>query len=236
MTTAGVIILGNSGAGKSFLANVILGQEAFAHKVRSSAVTTETEYKTCQINGKSYAIYNIPGLVENKQERIDLNKREIDRAFIGHSYGVVLFVFGCGNGGRIRDEDVVAFDAINNAYPLSDKSSIIVLNNIPNDMSEDEKSEYESETTSELKGLLKTGFEHTCFVYQINKSSTNEKQTVQTKLLDKIKIALPKIHKKEKEISLQAGELSQLKKDMADLRKQLEEERKRSREWEQAVS
>lgn len=226
MGTPGVIILGNTGAGKSFLANVILGKNVFVHQVRSRAVTTKTEYEVSQIDGKSYAVYNIPGLVEANQERIDLNKREIERAFTGHPYAVVIFVFGCGDGGRIRDEDIVAFNAINDAYPLGNKSLIIILNNIPSVLSPDERSDYESDTIENLKGLLKLDFEHTCFIYQMNPAAYDEKSRAQTKLIDKIKIALPKTHKKEKDINLRATELSKLRKELADLRKQFEEERK----------
>ncbi|CAF1512444.1 unnamed protein product [Rotaria sordida] len=228
MTTAGVIVLGNSGVGKSFLGNAILGQEAFDHKVRSRAVTLVTEYKECQINGKQYAVYNIPGLIENDQECIDINKREIDRAFRGHPYGVVLYVFGGGNGGRIRWEDTTAFNAINGAYPLGKKSLIVIVNNIPNIPAANEKSDYESDTASDLKAACKMDIEHICFIYSTNVTSTTEKQAIQTKLLDKIKIALPKIHNKEHEIYLQAAELSKLKKQMADLLKQIEEERKQN--------
>jgi predicted GTPase len=234
MTTAGIIILGNSGVGKSFLANVILGTEAFVHKVRPTAVTLQTEYKPYQIDGKSYAVYNIPGLVEAKQERIDMNKREIDRAFVGHPYSVVVYVFSV-TGGRIRDEDVVAFNAINKAYPLANKSLVIVVNNIPN-MSADERSDYESEATPFLKTLLEIGFEHICYIYQLDPNSTDEKKAVRKELLKKIEVALPKIHKKEKEISLQVAELSNLKKQIADLQKQIEEDRKKARERDQEVS
>jgi GTPase Era involved in 16S rRNA processing len=194
MSTAGVIILGNLGVGKSFLSNVILGQEAFKHAAQARAVTLTTEYKECQINSKQYAVYNVPGLIENDQERIDINKREIDRAFRQHPYAVVLYVCGAANSGRVRLEDAIAFRAINDAYPLGEKSLIIIFNDIPTNLSSGDYPKYESETTSHLKQCLGMDLKHICFIYRINTTSTTEKQAIQTKLLDKIKIALPKTH------------------------------------------
>jgi hypothetical protein len=45
----GLIILGNSGVGKSFIANVLYGKEQFVHKFQPFAVTTETEEVSCQV-------------------------------------------------------------------------------------------------------------------------------------------------------------------------------------------
>ncbi|CAF1139719.1 unnamed protein product [Adineta ricciae] len=68
----GLIILGNSGAGKSFLANILLGREQFAHKFTSRSVTHETEFAAITIGHYQLAIFNIPGLIEASQERIHL--------------------------------------------------------------------------------------------------------------------------------------------------------------------
>ncbi|CAF5115540.1 unnamed protein product, partial [Rotaria magnacalcarata] len=133
MATTGIIILGNSGAGKSFLANVILGEEAFKHETRMNACTLTTEYRAARIGDKQYAVYNIPGLIEADQDRINLNIREIDAAFIGHPTAVIVFVLGVGNGGRIGNEDIVAFNAINKAYRFDEKSIIFVINQLDKD-------------------------------------------------------------------------------------------------------
>jgi predicted GTPase len=228
MTAIGVIILGNSGVGKSFLGNVILGQEAFKHQVKASAVTTETEYKQYDINGQKYAIYNIPGLIESQQEAIERNKREIDRAFKQHPYAVVLFVFGTGRGGRVEASDIIAFKAINEAYPLSGKSLVFIVNQVPLDRGPN----YNEETKTELKQTTEIDVNYYCFFLTIDKTSTNEKQTMRTKLLDTITNALPKTHTKQKEINLQAAELVKLQKQITDLQKQIEDERKKTQERE----
>jgi len=53
----GVIILGNSGVGKSFLANILLGHDVFAHRIDAHAVTTKTEFQEVNMGNESYAIF-----------------------------------------------------------------------------------------------------------------------------------------------------------------------------------
>ena len=96
----GLIILGNSGVGKSFLANILLGREAFKHEFAARSVTHLTEYQEITVDDRDFAIFNIPGLIEADQvikneetsysmylflflfqNRVDMNKSEIDCAF-----------------------------------------------------------------------------------------------------------------------------------------------------------
>ena len=220
--SVGIIILGNSGVGKSFLGNVILGREVFKHEYQANAVTMKTEYKESSFRGQAYAIYNIPGLIEAEQERIDLNKREIDISFRQHPNAVVLYVFGTTNG-RIRSEDVVAFNALNKAYPFSEKSLVVIINGVnPN-----RPNEYESRTTTALSSLLKMHFPHICFVNHINQPS--EKKQLRQELVEIVTDARPKIHKKVQEINLQAAEMSKLTKQIAEFQKQIEQDREKHR-------
>ena len=218
----GIIILGNSGVGKSFLGNVILGREVFKHEYQADAVTTKTEYQTSVFRRQTFAIYNIPGLIEAEQERIDLNKREIDVSFRQHPNAVVLYVFGTNNG-RIRNEDVVAFNALHKAYPFSEKSLIVAVNGVNPNRPDD----YETKTTTTLISLLKMHLPHLCFVNHINES--NEKELLRHKLIEIVLNAMPKIHKKEQEINLQAAEISKLTKQIAEFQRQIEQDREKHR-------
>ncbi|CAF3947525.1 unnamed protein product, partial [Rotaria sp. Silwood1] len=220
--SAGIIILGNSGVGKSFIGNVILGEEAFKHEFRVNAVTTKSEYQECSFNGQTYAVYNIPGLIEADQERIDINKREIGIAFKQHPYAVILYAFGHQNG-RIRNEDVVAFNAINDAYPFSQKSLVIIVNGLNSNRPHD----YEAETKEALNRLLKMNLPHICFVSHID--SPNEKLALRRQLIQTVATAMPKTHKKEHEINLQAADLAKLTKQIAEFQKQIQEDRERHR-------
>ena len=218
--SVGIIILGNSGVGKSFLGNVIVGREVFKHEYQADAVTLRTEYQISSFNGQTYAIYNIPGLIEAEQERIDLNKREIDLAFRQHPNAVVLYVFGTNNG-RIINEDVVAFNALNAAYPFSQKSLVVVINGVnPN-----RPNEYEMKTTTTLTGLLRMHLPHLCFANHIDQP--DKTNPLRQELIAVIMNAMPKIHKKVQEINLQAAEISKLTKQIAEFQKQIERDREK---------
>jgi predicted GTPase len=167
----GLIILGNSGVGKSFLANILVGHEAFAHAFSSSSVTHETECASAKIDHSTITIFNIPGLIESEQERIDSNKKEIDKAFAQRPISMVIFMFGHQNG-RIRDEDVATFNAINTAYPFQPESLVIVVNGLSSDRADT----YEGFTLALLQRLLKgidITNDNTCFLDSINRNDTN---------------------------------------------------------------
>lgn len=177
----GLIILGNSGVGKSFLANTLVGHEAFAHKFSSSSVTHATEFQEIEIGDLPLTIFNIPGLIEAEQERIDLNKKEIDKAFAIRPISIVMFVFG-HQGGRICNEDIMAFNAINAAYQFQSESLMLVVNSLP----ENRPSTYEGTTLVYLQNLLKgvnVNTKNFCFLNQIDVNNPNDRQYLKEKLL-----------------------------------------------------
>ncbi|CAF1265952.1 unnamed protein product [Didymodactylos carnosus] len=224
----GIIILGNSGAGKSFLGNVILNREAFEHEYQMQATTVKTEYQECILNQKTYAVYNIPGLIELDQERIDINIQEIDKAFQQHPYAVVMYVFGTTNG-KIRNEDIVAFHAINSAYPLSEKSLIIIVNSL----SPNRKADYESQTTSLLTQHFKMNLPYICYVNEI--SHENEKQPLRQQLIQTITTAMPKTHEKQHEIELVAAQLQKLIKQVAEFQNIIEKQQNQIDEQQKVI-
>lgn len=126
----GFIILGNSGAGKSFICNLLIGEEIFANDFDPNAVTTTTRFHRVPCGSFDALIYDIPGLIEADQERIDRNKREIEKAFKECPNSIVLFVW-THKGGRVVHEDIIAFQALNKAYQFSSESLAFVLNSLP---------------------------------------------------------------------------------------------------------
>ena len=50
----GLILLGNTGVGKSFLGNVILGRDVFEHECAASSVTHETEFQDYTVGNASF--------------------------------------------------------------------------------------------------------------------------------------------------------------------------------------
>jgi F0F1-type ATP synthase epsilon subunit len=216
----GLIIVGNSGVGKSYLANIILGKQYFKHDFSARSVTHRTESITCILGDKCYRIYNIPGLIEGDEERIALNKREISRAFEEqkeHSL-VVIYVFGHQNG-RIRNEDIVTFKAIHKAYTFSPDSLITIVNGLP----PDRPNTYNEATQATLIGLLGMQPGHICFIDRLKSGDISQKG-VQTYLIDTILIVRPQIHIKTDNINLVVDEVFRLKDEVDVLKIKMDDE------------
>ena len=223
----GLIILGNSGVGKSFLANLFLPTERFVHKSTPLAVTRKTEFVERKIGSTKYVIFNIPGLVEANQERIDTNKKEIDKAFKECPNSVVIFVFGSQNG-RIPNQDIVAFNALHDAYPFSEKALILVANAIP---PLDKRGEsYEGETIVVLNELLnmKT-FGDVVFLDIIDTKNRTQKQQLVDKLLPSVAKSMPHEHTKKHDIHLEADQIKGLTNQVQEITDRF---KKQEKEWE----
>ena len=177
----GIITLGNSGVGKSFLASVLTGHEAFVHRFSANSVTHKTECVQAQIDGTSFTVFNVSRLIESDHKRIDLNKMEIDKAFEERPNSIIIFVFGHKND-RIRDEDVVAFNAINAAYPFQSESLVIVVNALPKNRPND----YEGTIVVLLQELLvntNVNNGNVCFLDDIDRNSMQERENLKENLL-----------------------------------------------------
>jgi hypothetical protein len=203
----GLILLGNSGVGKSFLANRLLDDdEAFESKFSARSVTRHTEWKdmTTAIGKHIYSVANIPGLVEANQKLIDENRHEIMKAFEQCPFAIVLFVFGHKNG-RIPDEDLVAFTRINDAYEFPLESLLLIVNGIPSNRPDD----YEGKTAELLHELTHVNKNH---IYFIEKTTLEKsKRDIHNRLYEAIAKCEPSYHKKKQDIELVADEISRLK-------------------------
>jgi predicted GTPase len=74
-----VLTCGSSGSGKSFLDNLMLGREAFSHRISATSVTRKHEVETQLVRGRMMAFHNIPGLLEGNLENVPANIAEIQR-------------------------------------------------------------------------------------------------------------------------------------------------------------
>ncbi|UJR17942.1 hypothetical protein I4U23_004841 [Adineta vaga] len=219
----GLIILGNSGVGKSFLGNVLLGEDVFTHEFSPRSVTHRTEFKEITFENHRYAIFNIPGLIEADQARVNVNKCEIDHAFSKRPNSLIIYVFGQQNG-RIRDEDVVAFTAINKAYPLNIKSLLLVVNGLP----EDRPSNYEGEVMLMIQDIIQISVspERVCFLNQIDRGNSKERQALKEQLLRAIVELTPTKHMKVQDIHLRVDEVAALKQQIEEMTKAFEQNKK----------
>jgi hypothetical protein len=217
----GLIILGNSGVGKSFLANLFLRTEQFVHKNAPHAVTTTTEFSEIEIGGTLFLIFNIPGLIEADQNQIERNKKEIDKAFVECPNSIVFYVFGHENG-HIRAEDIIAFQALNQSYAFELDSLAFIINSVP---SEREVS-WVGVTIMLLEEMLKMKVRsNICFLDHVNTSNDAAKQDLRGKLLAVMETKRPKAHTKKQDIHLQVDEMKFLKKELKDRLKLFEQHR-----------
>lgn len=215
--TCGLILLGNSGVGKSFLANRLLDDdEAFESTFSARSVTRHTEWKdmSTAIGKRIYSVANVPGLVEANQKLIDENRIEIMKAFEQCPSAIVLFVFSSNNG-RLRDEDLVTFSRINDAYEFSTRSLILIINGIPSARPHD----YEEKTAQLLQELIHV--DKKC-IYFIEKTTSEKSKTdIQHLLYEAIAKCEPTHHKKKHDIELLADEISRLKEESKHRQNQL---------------
>jgi len=121
MTEVSCIILGNCGAGKS--------------SVSPGSVTRKCEYFPVEVNygGMRYnlTVVDTPGLIEPNQQLMERNKVEIAYAFQYCPKSIVLFVFNCASGGRLRSEDLEAFKALAKSFRFEMSSLCLVFNQVP---------------------------------------------------------------------------------------------------------
>jgi hypothetical protein len=247
-TDLAIITAGNSGVGKSFIDNLIVGEEVFLHKYRASSVTRETEAVVTNINGKLATVYNIPGLIESNKENIEKNKAEIEKAFLGRAAQVIIFVFGVGDGGRIRQEDYASYLAMNEAYEFSRYSLIFVFNNVKIFDTVEERDEYQAMAVINLKELLKWPDSEpfrTIFAESFTKPFELSPQVAifRMKLMRAILSCVPFRHEKKHDIELNEDKFKRAKialgilkqdyeqlkakhdKEILDLQKSMEQER-----------
>nr|ACD54694.1 GIMAP7 GTPase [Adineta vaga] len=126
----GLIILGNGGAGKSYICNMIVGYKRFETDFRQEAAATTVEYHRIDTGSSDLLVYNMPGLIESHQEKIDRNKKQIIKVFEQSPTSIVMFVWTQVDG-RPKPDDIIAFKALQEAYKFSSKSVMFVVNNIP---------------------------------------------------------------------------------------------------------
>lgn len=114
-----------------FLQMFCLEKNYFEHRCNSSSVTHETEWKNFGAHGRSYVVFNVPGLIEHDPGATDRNKIQIERAFQRCPNSIVVSVFANGKGGRLRDDDLVTFKALNDVYQFKDESFMFIINGLP---------------------------------------------------------------------------------------------------------
>lgn len=93
---------------------------------------------------------DIPGLIESSQEEINGNKQKIHEAFPIQPISIVGFVFNVFGSGRLKNDDVIVFNAIMDAYALDKESVCFIINGMPSKKS---KPTYKGEIIMQLEEM-----------------------------------------------------------------------------------
>lgn len=223
--TYGIIILGNAGSGKSFLCNMIIGSERFEADFRPVAVTQETEHHRITTKQCDYLVYNIPGLVEVNQSQIDRNKKEIMKAFVECPTSVVIFVW-TQIGGRVQNDDVIAFKALNDAYKFKLESLLFVVNNVPVSRPATYEGLFIATLKSSLPSVQISNID-TIFIDSIHMGDKNQTLIAHDKLIKHIVLHPALVQTQHSAIRLQSDELNEMRNIIKNQQKEAEKDRRR---------
>ncbi|KAG5833195.1 hypothetical protein ANANG_G00273300, partial [Anguilla anguilla] len=73
-----IVLLGNTGAGRSSTANSILGEKLFKTSCSANSQTVECEAKTKMVGGRSITVIDTPGFLDNKNPADTLNPKIVE--------------------------------------------------------------------------------------------------------------------------------------------------------------
>jgi hypothetical protein len=133
-----LIPVGNPGSGKSFLMNLLAGENRFVHQVAAASVTKDIQSiviyptfadpkKTDLMKTQPLVVYDIPGLIESDEKRVEQNKKLLIQAIESFPLAMFIFIFNHQNG-RLIPQDIELFRAVTIAYSIQPQSTIIVFN------------------------------------------------------------------------------------------------------------
>jgi GTPase SAR1 family protein len=220
----GIIVLGNSGVGKSFICNLLIDEQIFDSEFRPEACTTLSSHHSFNRNRSNYTIWNVPGLIEVDQKSIDGNKEEINRAFLENSYAYVIFVW-TEKSGRLQYDDIIAFNALNEAYRFPAQSVMFVFNNIPSDRNPeyDERLKF---TLSKMLNTFDSAVKRMLFLEKINTEDKKHTWEQHYALWQFIKGHHADEQKRHGEIMLEVDQIAKLRMTLSDIEKKIDRERK----------
>ena len=153
------------------------------------------------------------------------------RHLISVPNSIIVPVFGNGAAGRLRDEDLVAFNALNDVYRFRSESLMFIINDLPSDHS----SYYEGKASARLENLLKMKELSICFVDRIDVNNWFQKKQLRMKLLNNLTSRNPSIHEKNGEIALPVDKIRQLTEEMRKKQDDFEKKTSRTRKTSQTV-
>lgn len=137
MTRTHLLIVGNSGVGKSFIGNALLQRESFRSSFEALSVTTSAQtallaFSTTDGVKHEWVLVDMPGLMEADSTNHQRNEQEMAKAFAtaGNNPVIVAFVLTL-EGGRMRAEHVAMVqNVLSSVSHLGSSNAFVVVNRV----------------------------------------------------------------------------------------------------------
>jgi hypothetical protein len=212
----GIIILGNAGSGKSYLCNILIGKEVFKHDFSPTAVTTVKEDHVISDGSNRMKIYNVPGLVDSQQKNIERNKCEIMKAFNESPISVVLFIWR-QTGGRIVNEDIMGFKALEKAYKFPVGSLMFIVNDVPRRRPPKYNGEFFAELETQL-APMPVKMDDVSFIDSMEPEEVDKRNEARLRLFGLIARHHAMLQKKVDDIILDVDMFAKMREEIEDHR------------------